>query len=180
MFHSSLVLLVTALAGLAQAQHLTFSDPTLTTNDSFGYSVALDEQYLLVGAPDDDTIGLDVGQAHLYSLMTGELAHTFNDPTPIIVDNFGAAVALNGNHVLIGANRHGGGVGQVHLFNARTGAFLQTFDDPTPTNFDHFGTSLAIDGNYVLVGAPGDDSNGFENGQAYLFDVATGGATAHL
>lgn len=75
------------------------ADPTLTTNDSFGYSVALDQQYLLVGAPDDDTIGLGVGQARLYSLTTGELVHTFNDPTPIIVDNFGTAVALNRNRV---------------------------------------------------------------------------------
>ncbi len=164
----------------------TFDDPTPTpdaTNggDQFGQSVSIDGNLVLVGAPFDDTKGILIGQAHLFDATTGLLLHTFDDPTPGLSDRFGLSVSISGNLVLVGDffdNTLGGGVGQAHLFDATTGLLLRTFNDPTPTpgpmGGDAFGQSVSIDGNLVLVGAPEDDTNGFDVGQAHLFDATTG------
>ncbi|MEO0625075.1 MAG: hypothetical protein AAF183_23225 [Pseudomonadota bacterium] len=167
------------LAAPASAETLlqTFDDPTVTTSDQFGVSVALDGNNILIGAHSDDTNGGNVGQAHLFDATTGALLRTFDDPTATTGDNFGFSVALDGNNVLIGAQgdgTNGDGVGQAHLFDATTGALLRTFNDPTVTGNDLFGTSVALDGNTVLIGAEGDDTNGTNVGQAHLFDATTG------
>jgi len=155
----------------------TFDDPTVTVADFFGTSVSISGNLVLVGAPFDDTNGVGVGQAHLFDATTGLLLHTFDDPTPTTFDQFGAAVSISGNNVLVGAlgdDTNGNFVGQAHLFDATTGALLRTFDDPTVTVADFFGTSVSISGNNVLVGALGDDTNGLDVGQAHLFDATTG------
>jgi len=155
----------------------TFDDPTVTTLDGFGISVAIDGNNVLVGAPGDDTNGVGVGQAHLFDATTGALLRTFDDPTVTTEDQFGFSVSISGNNVLVGApgdDTNGSTVGQVHLFDATTGNLLQTFDDPTVTNLDQFGVKVSISGNNVLVGAPRDDTNGAQVGQAHLFDATTG------
>jgi len=155
----------------------TFDDPTVTTSDQFGNSVSISGNNVLVGAPGDDTNGGGVGQAHLFDATTGNLLRTFDDPTVTTSDGFGSSVSISGNLVLVGAHfddTNGLNVGQAHLFDATTGALLRTFDDPTVTTNDNFGRSVSIDGNNVLVGANGDDTNGVNVGQAYLFDATTG------
>ena len=155
----------------------TFNDPTVTTADNFGVSIAIDGNNVLIGASGDDTSGVNVGQAHLFDATTGMLLQTFNDPTVTTADFFGFSVAIDGSNVVIsgvGDDTNGGNVGQAHLFDATTGVLLRTFNDPTITNADNFGVSVAIDGNNVLIGASGDDTNGSAVGQAHLFDATTG------
>ena len=155
----------------------TFEDPVPGENDGIGLAIAMDGDRLLVGMAWDDTNGVDAGQAHLFDAETGALLMTFEDPTPAAGDGFGSSVALEGGFVLIAAHgddTSGTDVGQAHLFDIETGALLMTFEDPTPTNADRFGRPLALDGSLALVGAAGDDTNGNDVGQAYLFDVATG------
>ena len=155
----------------------TFNDPTVTTQDLFGSSVAIGGNNVLIGASLDDTNGINAGQAHLFDATSGNLLQTFNDPTPTGADEFGISVAIDGNNVLIGAfndDTNGSNVGQAHLFDATTGNLLQTFNDPTVTTQDVFGSSVAIDGNNVLIGAYLDDTNGTNAGQAHLFDATTG------
>lgn len=153
----------------------TFDDPTPTKADRFGRVVAIEGDNVLIGAWGDDTNGVDVGQAHLFDL-SGNLRHTFDDPTPTDKrDGFGFSVALDGNHVLIGATNHDNSdavtdLGKAYLFDL-DGNLLQTFSDPSPTGGDRFGSSVALDGNYVVVGNHKDDTNGFNVGQAHLFDL---------
>jgi len=151
----------------------TFDDPTVTAADNFGFSVSIDGNYVLVGARGDDTKGPGVGQAHLFDATSGALLLTFDDPTVTSFDEFGAAVSIDGNNVLVGARgdaTKGPGVGQAHLYDKTSGALCKTFDDPTVTSFDNFGFSVSIDGNNVLVGARGDDTKGTNVGQVHLFD----------
>nr|WP_261361496.1 hypothetical protein [Aeoliella straminimaris] len=167
----------------------TFDDPTPTVDDSFGYSVDLQSNYALIGAPSFGFPGNRYGDAYLFDVTTGKLLHSFADPSPLPADApapsdyFGHSVAIDANHILIGSpsdDTNGFHVGQVHLFDAVTGGLLRTFDDPTPTPWigstvgDRFGDSVDIDGDYVLVGASSDSSNGLGKGQAYLFDTNTG------
>ncbi len=44
----------------------TLNNPTPDASDSFGYSVAIFRDKLLVGSPQDDAAGADVGAAHLF------------------------------------------------------------------------------------------------------------------
>jgi hypothetical protein len=50
----------------------TFNDPTPTTEDIFGRRVALEGNNVLIGANADDTNGIDVGQAHLFTVQLGD------------------------------------------------------------------------------------------------------------
>ena len=155
----------------------TFNDPIISDPGNFGGAVDIDGTLAIVGALSDNTNGIQVGRAFLFDIISGNLLHTFDDPTATSVDYFGDSVAIDGDSVAIGAplDESGGArVGQVHLFNAQTGALIRTFDDPTPTSNDRFGGSIAIDGNYLLVGASGDDTNGDNVGQAHLFNASTG------
>ena len=156
-----------------------FRDPIPNTG-LFGFiadAIAIDGNHVLIGDPTDDTNGIDAGQAYLFDLTSGNLLHTFNDLNPVSKDAFGSSVAIEGNHVLLGApgdDVNGQRAGQVHLFDLASGNLLQTFNDLTPVPGDSFGNSVAIHGNHVLIGARGDDTQGHNSGQAHLFDTITG------
>jgi hypothetical protein len=170
----------------------TFNDPSPTPpgnpifgGDGFGSSVAIDGNRVLIGAPYHTVNGVSVGQAHLFDAVSGELLHTFDDPTPSpgyfnsdIGDSFGRSVAINGNFVLVGAHGDrtlGNYVGQAHLFDATTGELIKTFNDPHVTDADTFGSAVALDGNHVLIGSPGDDSIADGVGQVHLFALSLPG-----
>jgi hypothetical protein len=149
----------------------TFDDPTVNVSEGgrFGSRVALEGERVLIGEPNDDTYGAEVGQAHLFDAATGALLWTFNDPTPdsgtTLRGSFGSAVALDGDLVLIGepddnSTAYGG---QAHLFDATTGAWLWTFGGLG----GRFGERVVLDGDLVLI-ASGDPS------QVHLFDATTG------
>lgn len=165
----------------------TFDDPSpgsegpSEVGDGFGWSVAIDGNFAVIGAPGDDSQGSNVGQVHLFDASTTDLLHTWDDPTPTPTasssDNFGWSVAIDGAKVIVGApfdDTNGNQVGQAFLFDAVTGALLRTFEDPDPTPLNNFGDSVAISGDYALIGVPGDDTNGTDVGRAYLFDANTG------
>lgn len=104
----------------------TFNDPTPGGRDWFGDSVALDGDFVLVGASSDRTLSPDdgnlfgVGQAHLFDANTGNLVRTYDDPSPTSGDLFGRSVALNGVYAAVGSpadDTLGPNVGQAHLFD---------------------------------------------------------------
>lgn len=101
---------------------LTFDDPTVTGRDGFGVSVAIDGDKVVIGADEDDTAGDDVGQAYVFSVTTGELLYTLNDPAASDGNLFGFDVAISGDNVvassLLGAaGAPGDSNGRAHLFN---------------------------------------------------------------
>jgi hypothetical protein len=119
------------------------------------------------------------------------LAQTFDDPSPssgffsFNGDGFGGGIDLDGDYVLVGAERAAVGFerpGQAHLYDATTGDLVRTFNDPTITQAnstsglsDQFGTAVALDGGLALVGAPGHNVGVYNDvGEAHLFDLATG------
>ena len=155
----------------------TFDDPSGIFGNEFGFSVAIDGNNVLVGAPSDDIDELNQGRVTLFDATTGDILKIFFDPADTPGDAFGFSVAIDGNNVVasaIGDDTDAENLGRVFLFDATTGALLQTFSDPTPVTFDQFGFSVAIDGNLVLVGAHFDDTNGQDVGQAHLFVATTG------
>jgi len=155
----------------------TFDDPSGIEGNEFGFSVAIDGNNVLVGAPSDDADELNQGRVTLFDATTGAVLQIFFDPADTPGDAFGFSVAIDGNNVVasaIGDDTDAENLGRAFLFDATTGDVLQTFSDPTPVRFDQFGFSVAIDGNLVLVGAHFDDNNGPDVGQAHLFVATTG------
>ncbi|RCJ24923.1 hypothetical protein A6S26_17100 [Nostoc sp. ATCC 43529] len=157
----------------------TFSNPSPDKGDNFGFEVALNNKYALVGAVGDDTGAIDTGIAYLFNAKTGKLLQTFTNPNPGDGDRFGASLALDGNKILIGSplnDTEGTDSGIAYLFDAKTGKLLQTFANPNP-GIEGFGASLSFAGNNkVAIGAPRAETSP-ESGVVYIFDIDTGALT---
>ena len=157
-----------ALATTLYGTPITINNPTPAAGDSFGYSVSIDGNKFIVGAPYDDSGATDAGSAYLYDATTGALLQTFNNPTPAFNDNFGFSVSISGDKVLIGMRNYETN-GSAYLFDVTTGALLQTFNNPAPAAANWFGSSVYLSGTTVLVGAPLDDTGATNAGSAYLY-----------
>jgi hypothetical protein len=82
----------------------------------FGEAVAIGANYAVVGAPAADVGGVsDAGQAFVYESATKALVASLSVTSPAAVDNFGAAVAVVGSYVLVGAP--GRGLGAAYLYD---------------------------------------------------------------
>lgn len=102
-------------------------------------------------------------------------------------DQFGIAVAVSGDAVVVGAPDHGDPLtqaGTAYVFERDAGgpgawgqaAKLQA---EAPFSFDHFGLSVALDGDTALVGTPGDDVAPNQlTGAVYVFQRDHGGPSA--
>lgn len=157
----------------------TLANPTPAINDFFGQRVSISGNLALVGAQNDDTLATNAGAAYLFDVASGALLRTFFDPgaLPVSLDNFGHAVAVSGNRVLISANLDDAGAtnaGAAYLFDANTGALLRTFLNPAPASGDQFGSEVALFGNYALIATPFDDAGATDSGSVYLYDTTTG------
>ncbi|MGA1825943.1 MAG: hypothetical protein ACMUIP_14905 [bacterium] len=158
----------------------TFLNPTPDITDRFGRTVAAVGNNVLIGAYLDDTNGKDTGIAYLFDSSTGELLHTFTNPTPQADDQFGFSVASVGTKVLISAevdDTTGPDDGAVYMFDgdpqsSSFGNLLHTFTNPTPGTRGLFGISVAEINNNILIGAYLDDTAGTDTGTAYLFDTS--------
>ncbi len=115
----------------------TFSNPAPVGLGRFGYSLAALGENVLVGARGNLVGQYYAGVVYLFDGETGDLLHTFVNPTPDPHDSFGASIAVRGNKVLIGAysddDISGRDSGAVYLFNASTGDLLRTFRVPEPS-----------------------------------------------
>jgi cysteine-rich repeat protein len=165
------------LDGLTGRPRVIFEKAIPVAGDFFGAAVAAEGNEVLVGAPLDSSSAPSAGAAYLFRRNTAMLERTFRSPAPAPGDLFGAAVALAGPRVVIGAPSVAGGAGAagaVHVFDRRSGNLLATIQSPTPEPGDQFGSAVAAAGETVLVGAPGVHAAAFEAGAAYLFEARTG------
>jgi hypothetical protein len=101
-------------------------------------------------------------------------ASVITNPTPLAFDQFGTALAVLGDKVLVGASQDDqGGLdsGVAHLFNA-SGQLGFTLTNPTPALSDHFGQAVALGADKLLVGADQDDAGAVNAGSVYVFDIS--------
>ena len=163
---------------------LTASDGA--TGDRFGYSVAVSDNKIVVGAP-TDTIGVTTtGSAYIYNLDgTGETKITPNDGGAL--DYYGSSVGIVTDKIFIGSYRNDDpttDTGSVYIYDLN-GSFQYKLIGPSQTGdlvgYDYFGSSLATGNDKLVVGAYFDYfSNGNETtnfGAAYIYD-ATADASA--
>jgi hypothetical protein len=101
--------------------------PTPVDGDGFGTAVVAFGNDILIGAPGDDSLATDAGAVYLFESGTGKLLRAFTNPSPDAGDNFGAAIAVFGSTIVIGAPGKSievRDVGAAYLFDGNTGDFL--------------------------------------------------------
>lgn len=145
--------------------------------DVFGYSVAIEGDYLVVGAPWTDDLGIESGAAYVYKRdgvnWVQQAKLTASDGGE---DNrFGISVAISGDYVLVGAffdDDFGTRSGSAYIFK-RSGtswteqAILKASEG---AEGDWFGVSVSIDGDFAAIGSRYDDNdNGTNAGGVYIF-----------
>ena len=147
--------------------------------DAFGTSVAACGDYIVVGAPYDDTCGKDAGTVFVYDTKSRKLKYKIHSPQAADDDHFGSAVAVNGDFVLVGSPQDDGNgidAGAAYLYYTPNGNDLARLVASTTMAGDAFGSSVAVSGNLALIGAPNADVDYIpttytDAGEAYTFDL---------
>jgi hypothetical protein len=155
------------------------NNPTPAANELFGYAVSISGTTAVISAPHDDPSGVpDASTAYVFDTGTDALLQTLNNPTPAVNDWFGAALALSGTTMFVGAYRDDTAAGTsraVYIFDTTSGALLQTLISPSGIAADNFGRAVDISGTTAIVGSLGYDEGATVNaGAAYIYDVAIG------
>jgi hypothetical protein len=148
--------------------------PSVRSAYSFGHDVALSGARALVGSHSDEDAGEDAGAAHVFERQPNgtwsEVAKLIaSDAAPL--DNFGIAVALDGDRALVGAWGKAF-VGAAYVFERDgTGAWHETaklLSGDSLSGTALFGQSVALSGERALVGDR-------TQGAAYVFERDAGG-----
>lgn len=144
------------------------------TNDQFGFTVSMNDEFVVIGAWFDDEKGEDAGAAYVFDVASGEQIAKLVAVDGSPGDRLGVTVDLDDQTAIVGAFHADEMRGAAYVFDVRSGAQLQKLlpDEANPA--DLFGRSVGISGNRAVVGAPQTDEFGFSSGSAYVFDITTG------
>lgn len=150
----------------------------IDAGDQFGASLALSEDHLVVGSIRESSRGEDPhdnsatasGAVYVFERSDWSQQAMLKAPTPDAGDGFGAAVAISGSRLVVGAPAEStvrdGEVmfesGAVHVFDFDGSTWNPTarlVADNRDAS-DGFGWSVAVDSDLVAVGAALEDSRG--------------------
>ncbi|HEY0379001.1 MAG TPA: thrombospondin type 3 repeat-containing protein [Pyrinomonadaceae bacterium] len=168
----------------AEQQKLTASVPVAF--DRVGFSVAIDGDTIVAGAPSDPAQAVpgNAGSAYVFTrsgaAWTEQQKLTASDGA--LFDRFGLAVGVSGDTALVGAPLSDAptvlNIGAAYVFTRTGPAWAQsqklahTDFDPELEADDNFGDSVAVNGGTLVVGSSSDDtslSTGTNRGFAYLY-----------
>jgi len=180
-----------------QTKKLVASDRA--EDDWFGFSVAIDGDYAIVGVhrEEEDVAGNNnlewAGSAYIFEKASGVWAQT----QKIVAadraedDEFGYAVSISGNYALIGARAEEEDANNMNNLSSSGSAYV--FERATNGNWsqarklvpadralgDVFGYAVSISGNKAIIGAYKEDEDASGNnylidaGSAYVFEKDT-------
>jgi hypothetical protein len=164
----------------SQQSKLVSKEPNFA--DEFGYSVAISEDYAIVGTPYDD-----VPSAQIYKRDSTKwfFEQTITSGITGNGDRFGWSVGVSGNFVIIGEPFDGSTApvnyaksGSAYIFfRGSSGTWKQSaqLNASDKAAGDEFGNSVAISGDYAIIGAMLEDNNATGGaslnsaGSAYIF-----------
>jgi hypothetical protein len=145
-------------------------------NGSFGYSVAISGDTVIVGATNDNAKGTYSGSAYVFQNYDG----VWTQVGKLIAadgseyDNFGRSVSISGSTAIIGSytDEKGAYSGSAYVFQNSGGGWTQVTklmlaDGAT---YDEFGDGVSISGDTAIVTASGRH----DQGSAYVFRNSSG------
>jgi hypothetical protein len=118
--------------------------------------VALDGDIVVVGAPEDDRMGLNTGAAYVFSRSGNDW---YQQGKLVVSDGaagnrFGTSVSVSGTSVLVGAP----GANAVYVFGRDS--YNQWGQQGKISGAGSFGTAVLLRGNTAVIGAPTVDAKG--------------------
>lgn len=150
-----------------------------TLDDQLGYAVSLEGDRLMLGAWNDGANGASSGSVYVFEfngtswLQTSKI--TASDAAQ--GQEFGAAISLDGDRVVIGAPFHEGagtaaGAAYVFEFDGLAWIEKQKLFAFETIAYDHFGHAVSLKGDRAVIGAPRKDntSGNDDVGSAFVFD----------
>jgi hypothetical protein len=162
-------------------QELT--DPCGADGDSFGCSVAVDGDVIVVGAESDDADSdehSDYGHGSVsmfrYSGGTWTFEQKFKYPDIDHWTHLGGLVSVSGDTIVAGAYQYSyedytrAGAAYVYEYNGSSWDQNTILLDPNPESNDKFGTDVAIDANRIIVGNSYHDGAASNSGAAFVFE----------
>ncbi len=173
-----------------EVQKLTASDGL--TGDFLGKNVAINGDYIITGSP-QAAIGdeIDAGAAYVFYHDSDNPSNEWTEVQKLTAsdgltnDNFGFGLAMDENHIVIGAYHTDRGsdsnVGAAYVFDIdeeKIGNWVEIKKLITNDHIvdDNFGYNVAVDGNYIAVGASGADiGDEVDTGAVYIFEINKGG-----
>ncbi|MFI4852668.1 MAG: hypothetical protein ACIAZJ_26450, partial [Gimesia chilikensis] len=169
--------------------------------DLTGQAVAVDGDWMVVGAPEADTSqGVDSGAVYIYvrndaNTPGNETDDTWDFHSTLLTpslsnpeyDNFGTAVDIDGDLIIVGSPfaTDGDSPSSAYIFTRMdSGTFndltddvwsftttLSRSEDMEPLGQEGFGNAVAIKGNTAVLGVHSDRSFGYPLGATYVFST---------
>ncbi len=156
-----------------------------STNDNFGYAVAIDANYAIIGARSEDgdaSGGNLMSQAGAAYIFERDTNGGWLEVQKIVAsdrssnDNFGFSVSISGDYAVVGAPENVEGAAYVFKKNSSGNwSEIQKIQAADGENNDLFGYAVAISGNNIIVGAYEEEEDKFGGnnlsnaGSAYIF-----------
>ncbi len=175
-----------------EAARLTASDKAGSM--FLGYSISMSGDTVIAGAPYSNPGGLSqAGAVYVFVKPEGGWSGDLVESAKLtasdkaIYTNFGFAVAISGNTLVVGSIYATKTYGAAYVFNQPAGGWSGNLTESAKltasdiTAFNQFGTAVAISGNTIVVGAPNNNAGGTtESGAAYVFVRPSAGWSGSL
>lgn len=158
-------------------QETTITAPDAGAGHGLGWSVDLDGDRLIIGAPTHDGGGTLSGAAYIYQYDGTSWVHraTLTPPDQHAFQFFGESVAIRGDRAVVGSpgdNAFDIGVGAAYVYRLSGGTWsLDQFLAPiTFGTVGGFGQRVDLSDDVLAVAAPSDYDVGPHVGAVYLFE----------
>jgi len=156
----------------------TLRSADAAVDDTFGASVALTGEMIVVGALSADGQTPDAGAVYVFEQAPAggwEQTAKLEALDGFTYDGFGGDVDIWSNRVIVGAHNtddDGESSGSAYVFERFGPQWIQTarFTAPDAEEFDRFGTAVAILGDVAMVGADGDNDLAPSSGSVYVYE----------
>jgi hypothetical protein len=149
-----------------------------SAGDSFGISVAISGNRIVVGANSDDDLGSSSGSAYVYTRQTNNSWAFERKLLPsdgVAFDLFGSAVAIEGDRVVVGSpneNQVGFATGAAYVFERTSGTNWTQRTKIAPSTLgasEQFGSAIAMSGDRIAFGVTRDDTAAKNAGAVYVY-----------
>lgn len=137
-------------------------------NDRFGWSVAVSDTRIVVGATGASSLSA-AGGAYIFDIAGNQIAK-IQASDPQTYGMFGNTVSVSDNRIVVGAptDASGTGAGDVYIFDIN-GNFITKAIQSDAQAADKFGHAVAVSNTGIVVGAVLEDTGGTTAGSAYIF-----------
>ncbi len=145
--------------------------------DSFGQSVSINGNRIVVGASSDGDIAFYSGASYVYELIDGVWTEIIKlkASDADLGDHFGLSVSIKADRIIIGAyndSEEDIQAGASYIFELIDGVWEETakLTASDGSENDNLGISVSIDNDYAFVGAYRNAEEGFHAGAVYVYE----------